>query len=190
MKIEKLLYFPLGNNVVIGHRVKKQLKFLKEKVPSYFLNRRMDDLGCGDGKTTLLLKDIFLPTRLRGFDVLPHQVKRAKEKGIEAEVKDLEKDVPSGELAIIWGVLHHIDNVDSCLKKIKENYDLIFIREPIKNGTALWFGELGHPFQEEEVKHLVGKYLNGSQVFYYDENIFIFWNSSKLDTRKVGIKGV
>lgn len=188
MKIEKLLYFPLGNNVVIGRRVKKQLKFLKENVPSSFLNRRMDDLGCGDGKTTLLLKDIFLPTKLRGFDVLPHQVKRAKDKGIEADVIDLEKDVPSGELAIIWGVLHHIDDIDSCLKKIKENYNLVFIREPLKNGTVLRFGELGHPLQEEEFKHLVEKYLNGSQIYYYDENIFIFWTSSKSEARTVGIK--
>ncbi len=131
MKIERLAYF-FGNRVVIGSHIKRQLKFLKEKAPPGFKYRQMDDLGCGDGKVTLLLKEIFLPTRLRGFDINPHLVKRARNRVIEAEVKDLEKDMPTGELAVMWGVLHHIEDMEGCFRRVKENYALIFIREPIK----------------------------------------------------------
>ena len=42
------------------------------------------DLGCGDGKVTVLLKDVFLPQKLRGFDVNPALVRRARGRGFEA----------------------------------------------------------------------------------------------------------
>jgi len=44
--------------VVIDSHIKRQLEFLKEKAPPGFKYRQMDDLGCGDGKVTLLLKEI------------------------------------------------------------------------------------------------------------------------------------
>jgi len=183
MKIERLAYF-FGNRIIIGAFIKRQLEFLKEKVPPGFKYRQMDDLGCGDGKITLLLKEIFLPTRLRGFDIHPHLVKRARNRVIEAEVKDLEKDMPTGELAVIWGALHHLDDIESCLRKLKENYALIFIREPIKHSTIKWL-ELGHPLTKGELEYLVEKYLDGSQIFYYDNAIFIFYVSPKLSAKAV-----
>ena len=60
------------------------------------------DLGCGDGKVTLLLKEVFRPTELRGFDINPRLVKRAGKKGIKAEVKNLDEEMPQGELAVVW----------------------------------------------------------------------------------------
>ena len=86
MKIERLTYFFLGNNVVIGSHVKRQLEFLKEKAPPDFKYRQMDDLGYGNRKITLLLKEIFLQTRLRDFDIHPHLVKQARNRVIKAEV--------------------------------------------------------------------------------------------------------
>jgi len=185
MKIERIAYFFLGNNAVIGPRVKRRLEFLRGKVPSSFKHRQTDDLGCGDGKITLLLKEIFLPTRLRGFDINPRQVRRAKGRGIEAEVKNLEEDMPTGEIAVMWGVLHHIEDVEGCLKRVKENYALIFIREPIKNGLIKWWGELGHPLRKRELKHLVEKHLAGSQIFYHDNDILIFYVSPKRNQNMV-----
>ena len=200
MKIERLAYF-FGNRVVIGSHIKRQLEFLKEKAPPGFKYRQMDDLGCGGGKVTLLLKEIFLPTRLRGFDINPHLVKRARNRVIEAEVKDLEKDMPTGELAVMWGVLHHIEDIESCLRRVKENYALIFIREPIKRSTIKWLElrhplrsikrstikwlELGHPLRKGELEYLVEKHLDGSQIFYYDNTIFIFYVSPKLSAKAV-----
>jgi len=178
MRLERLAYFFFGNNVIIGPHIRKQLKFLKEIVPPAFQQRQMDDLGCGDGKITLMLKEIFLPRKVRGFDVDPGLVKRARKKGIEASVQNLDEDIPAGELAVMWGVLHHLKDRDCCLSRIKENYPLIFIREPVRNSIIKGL-ELGHPLMRKEIEHLVDKYLPDSQLFYHGNSIFIFYTSPK-----------
>jgi len=180
MRLEKLAYIFFGNNLVVGSHIKKQLNFLRENVPPGFKYRDMDDLGCGDGKVTLLLKEIFLPRKLRGFDVNPGLVKRTRDRGIEAEVRNLEEDVPRGDLAVLWGVLHHLKDMESCLKKIKENYHLIFIREPVRKGVIRGM-ELGKPMRAEEINNLAAAYLPGSQTFYCDNNILIFYNQAGAD---------
>lgn len=176
MKMGLLSRFFSGYTLVIGSHIRRQLEFLKEKAPPDFKHRQLDDLGCGDGKITLLLKDILLPTRLRGFDVNPNLVKRARAKGIEAEVNNLEDDMPSGELGVMWGVLHHLRDREGCLRKLKENYSLIFIREPVKTGLASGL-ELGHPLRKEELESLIREYLTGSQVFYCGNSILLFYIS-------------
>ncbi len=182
MKIELLSRFFSGYNLVIGSHIKRQLEFLKEKAPPSFKYRQLDDLGCGDGKITLLLKEILLPTRLRGFDINPHLVKRARAKRIEAEVKNLEKDTPRGELGIMWGVLHHLKDKQGCLRRLKENYNLIIIREPIRVGLTRIF-ELGHPLRKEEIEYLIKETLDSSQVFYCGNSIFIFYTSPNGEYR-------
>ena len=173
IKMGLLGHFFSGYTLVIGSHIRKQLEFLREKAPPNFKQRKLDDLGCGDGKIALLLKEIFLPTRLRGFDINPHLVKRARDKGIEADVRNLEEDMPKGELGVMWGVLHHLKDKRGCLQRLKENYSLIFIREPIKTGHIKGL-ELGHPLRKEEIECLVQEYLADSQVFYCDNNILIF----------------
>lgn len=178
MKMGLFSRFLSGYTIVIGSHIRKQLEFLKENTPISFKHRQMDDLGCGDGKLTLLLKDILLPTRLRGFDINPRLVRRARNKGIEANVKNLEEDMPRGELAVLWGVLHHLKDKEDCLKRVKENYDLIFIREPIRNSIFRVL-ELGNTLRKEEFEHLVKKHLAGSQIYYCGNNILIFYMSPK-----------
>lgn len=175
-KIEKLVSSFSGCNLIIGPHIRKQLKFLKENIPEGFQYREMDDLGCGDGKITLLLKDIFLPRKLRAFDVNPALVKRARVKGIQAEVKNLEEDTPTGELAVMWGVLHHLDDMGDCLERIKGNYNLIFIREPIKTGSVNLL-EMGHPLRKEDIETLFKEHLPDSQIFYCGNSILIFYIS-------------
>ena len=184
MKMERLAYFFFGNNIIIGPHIRKQLKFLKEIVPVTFQQRQMDDLGCGDGKVTLLLKEIFLPERVRGFDINPGLVRRARKKGIEADVQNLGEDMPTGELAVMWGVLHHLKDRECCLNKIKENYALIFIREPVRSSTIKWL-ELGHPLTKDEIEHLVKEHLPDSQIIYHGNSIFIFYVSPKSGVRSL-----
>ena len=150
---------------------------LETRVPAGFQDRELDDLGCGDGKITLLLKKIFLPRKLRGFDVNPALVKRARNKGIEAEVRDLDAGIPAGELAVMWGVLHHLKDIEVCLKRIRENYEQAFIREPIKNGAIKGL-EMGKPLVKNEIESLVQRYLSNAQTFYYGHCIFIFYSRS------------
>ena len=174
MKLENIAYSFFGNNLIIGSHIKKQLAFLKAIVPAELQQREMDDLGCGDGKVTVLLEKIFQPSKLRGFDINRNLVRRARSRGIDAKIIDLNRQVPGGELAVMWGVLHHLHDVESCLCRVKENYPLIFIREPFR--TSFMAGiELGYPLWLKEILNLINRHLPGSQIHYCDNNILVFY---------------
>jgi hypothetical protein len=128
---------------------------------------------------TLILKDIFQPRKLRGFDINPVLVKRARNKGIEASVRDLNLEMPTGELALMWGVLHHLKDRETCLKRIRENYAMAFIREPIKNNIRVDL-EMGKPLVKEEIENLVQKYFAQARTFYFGNSIFIFYQSPQI----------
>jgi hypothetical protein len=174
MKLENLAYALFGNNLVIGSHIRKQLAFLKEIIPAELQYREMDDLGCGDGKVTMLLREIFLPVKLRGFDINHGLVRRAKSRGIEAGTIDLDRQVPGGELAVLWGVLHHLHDFESCLCRVRESYPLLFIREPVRTGLMSGL-ELGHPLRLKELTCLVNRHLPGAQVHYCDNSVLVFY---------------
>jgi hypothetical protein len=176
--VQKVVYFVFGTNFIIGRQIKAQLRWLNDQVPPEFKGRALDDLGCGDGKITVRLKNVFEPTKLRGFDVNPGLVIRAKMRGVEAEVRDLDSSLPSGELAVMWGVLHHLKDKESCLKRISQNYPLAFIREPIKNKNMDGL-EMGKPLIKSEIEKLAKQYFPGSKILYNGHCIFIFYVSSK-----------
>jgi SAM-dependent methyltransferase len=169
-----MVYAVFGTSAVIGLNIRVQLKMLKSRVPPAFLNRDMDDLGCGDGKITYYLKEVFQPKRVRGFDIYPSLVKRAKDRGIAAEIQDLETALPKGELAVMWGVLHHLKDPETCLKRISENYDMTFIREPIKNNPVKGL-EMGEPLVKTQIEGWIEKYFPGADFFYQGHCIFIFY---------------
>ncbi|HEX7474997.1 MAG TPA: class I SAM-dependent methyltransferase [Dehalococcoidales bacterium] len=173
-QLQKIVYSIFGTNFFIGNQIKTQIKMLATRLPPEFKDRELDDLGCGDGKITLRLKEVFRPRRLRGFDVNPSLIKRARKIGIEAQFGDLDVGLPSGELAVMWGVLHHLKDRENCIKKIKENYSMAFIREPVKN-KAIAGLEMGRPLIKEEIESLVKKYLPNARTFYYGHCIFIFY---------------
>jgi hypothetical protein len=179
MNLESLAYYFFGNNLIIGSHIRRQIEFLKGVLPPHFRHRKMDDLGCGDGKVTVLLKDIFLPSRLRGFDVSAGLVRRARGWGIDAEVKNLDDGLPAGELAVMWGVLHHLKDCSHCLGRLKENYPLIFIREPVRNSYFRWL-ELGHTMRTSEIETLVNECLLGAQVYYCGNSVLIFYVSPQF----------
>lgn len=177
--LEYFLYTFLGNNIVIGSHIKDQLNFLSKILPDDFKRRKMYDLGCGDGKITSLLKEIFQPKECLGFDVNPRLIKLAQKRGIKAEVFDLERGIPKGELATIWGVLHHLKSPKKILKRLKENFKFIFIREPLKTKITFWelitFLELGKPFEKEKFQEDLRDVFRNFKSFVYKNAIFIFW---------------
>ena len=174
--IERLAYLIFGNNLVVGLHIKKQLEFLREHIPPEFKHRKMDDLGCGDGKVTVRLKEIFQPESLRCFDVNPGLVRRSRKKGFCAEVMNLNEDFPSGELAVMWGSLHHLEDMAGCLDRLKRNYDMVFIREPLSEGGVSWL-ELGHPASKEEMENMVAEHLPGARIIFQDNAAHIFYVS-------------
>lgn len=178
MTAERFLHALFGNNIVIGPHVLRQLDCLRRVVPSDFRERRVDDLGCGDGKLTVLLREILRPVRLRGFDVNPALVRRARSRGIEARVLDIEDRVPVGELAVLWGVLHHLSDPARCLARVRANYDCAFIREPIKGASPTCL-ELGNPLGRRELGDLARRSLAGSDLIFYDDCVFAFCDFRK-----------
>lgn len=179
MRLESLAYLLFGNNLIIGAHIRKQLAFLREIVPVHLQHRNMDDLGCGDGKVTVLLEQIFQPTKLRGFDIHPGLVRRARKRGIDAMVGDLDGDMPTGELAVMWGVLHHLQDATGCLCRLRENYPLIFVREPVRAGFSKGL-ELGSPLPREELVGLAQQHLPGAQIHQYHNNLLIFYTSPDM----------
>jgi hypothetical protein len=187
-RLQNIVYSLFGTNFVIGTHIKDQIKMLKENVPQDFRQRDLDDLGCGDGKITLQLKEIFQPRKLRGFDVNPNLVKRARHNGIEAEVCDLDATIPSGDLAVMWGVLHHLKDQETCLKRIRDNYNLAFIREPLKDNIRVdW--EMGQPLIKEEIEAMVRKYLVNAHYFFVGHCIFIFYVSPDFESGRKAPSG-
>jgi len=174
MKLENLAYAFFGNNLVVGAHIRRQLAFLKEIAPAELQHREMDDLGCGDGKVTMLLEEVFQPTKLRGFDINPSLVRRARSRGIDAEVINLDEHMPDGELAVVWGVLHHLQDFKACLRRLRESYPLIFIREPLRTGFVNGL-ELGHPLRMKEIICLVNRHLPDSQIHCCDSSVMIFY---------------
>jgi SAM-dependent methyltransferase len=174
MKLESLTYFCFGNNVVIGKHIRTQLDFLRSILPEDLRCREMDDLGCGDGKVTLLLKDVFQPEKLRGYDISQGLVRRAIGRGIDAGNINLDTHVPSGELAVVWGVLHHLKDPARALDKIRENYPLVFIREPVKTGFFKGL-EMGRPLRLEAWTEMFNRHLPGCRIHYCNDSIMVFY---------------
>lgn len=175
MDLEKLFYLPFGNNLIIGGDMKRKVEFSKSFIPESFKEKEVYDLGCGDGRVTLLLKEIFSPSTskkkdnskaLRGCDSEESLVKRAKERGIKAEQVNLEEEMPEGDLAIMWGVLHHLKNQREVLERIANNFNYFFLREPLVPSSKLArlkpsnLFELGDPFQEKEIKKMLQETLS------------------------------
>jgi len=180
MKAEDIFYSFFGNNIIIGSHIEKQLNFLKENIPEDFKRREMHDLGCGDGKVTILLEKIFDPKEILAYDANKGLVERIKKKGINAKVMDFENEIPSGELAVMWGVFHHLQKQKEVLEKIKNNFDFLFFREPLiqKNSRKSIF-ELGEPFERSEIDQIIDETIGECQKFEYENAIFVFFKKNR-----------
>lgn len=184
--LEKILYAPFGNNIIIGKHIKDQLNFLKKVLPEEFKGKEIYDLGCGDGKVTILLKEIFQPKKVFAVDVEEGLIKKAQKRGINAKIMNLEKEMPKGELAVMWGVLHHLKNPKEVLERIKNNFQYFFLREPLRKegygSERLKISnilELGKPFEKKEIKKILNEVFENCQVFEYNGAIMMLWRKEK-----------
>lgn len=176
MRLETILYSFFGNNLFVSPAIRWQMNFFKKNLPLDFQGKDMYDIGCGDGKTTLLLKKNLKAKNAFGYDIHPGLVERAKKRGIKAEVFDLEKEIPKGELAVMWGVLHHLKKQKEVLEKIKNNFDYFLMREPVK-GFSIFSNiiELGKPFRKEEIKKILDEVFEDYKFYEYKGAVFAFW---------------
>lgn len=159
---------------MVGDEHKRHLAILRQKIPEEFMGRRMVDLGCGDGINTLRLMEIFRPSSVMGFDLHPGLVRQARKRKVEAYQADLEEVEIKGELGVLWGTLHHMQNPKDFLMRLKKNFDYLFIREKVSRV----FFELGRPFSKEELLGLCQEVLGEIGLIEYrgrEHLLFIFY---------------
>jgi SAM-dependent methyltransferase len=147
-----------------NYAVDEELRSLKENLPEDFKNKQSVDLGCGDGKVSLKIKEFLDPESFLGVDLSESLVRSAIKKGLDAKVLDIENEHLTGELGILWGVVHHFTDPAGTLRKLVEKFNLLIIREPINPYRIL---EGGHRFDKDkvlEVVQLAGINLENCQI--------------------------
>lgn len=148
--IEKLMYC-FGINIS-AYNVKRELDYLHKNLPDTYKNRDVVDIGCGDGKISLKLITILKPKSFFGIDISKSLTKSAKKRGINVKVLNIENQEISGDLGILWGVLHHLNNPIETLKKLKKNFNGLIIRESIDEKRLF---EIGYKLNRDKLMKIL-----------------------------------
>lgn len=168
----KIGYRLIGNSVAsltsAGH-----FKYIENKIPQEFLGRNISDLGCGDGHATRKIMRLFKTKKIKGYEVNRYLVAKARKRGLAVEQTDLGKEVPKGEMATVWGVVHHLQNQEAFLKKIRANFRFAVFNEPVKGFWAFLDG--GEPKKEKEWRMLFEKVLGKCEYLRFKDSLFVFW---------------
>ena len=168
--------YRLVGNFVANLHSRPYFDFLKGRVPPEFLGREVSDLGCGDGFATRKIVELFKAKSIKGYELNDDLIKRARKRGLVVEKIDLEKEIPAGELAVVWGVLHHLKDKENFLKRIRSNFNYAVFNEPIK---AVWaFLDGGQPLAEEEWRKLFSEILGNCDILRFKDQLFVFWKKS------------
>ncbi len=165
--------YPLLGNSAANFLGKKYFDFITDKIPPEFLNKEISDLGCGDGFATQKIKSLFKAKSIKGYEVNKYLIDKARKRGLEIKRLDLEKEVPKGEMAVVWGVIHHLNNQKEILRKIRFNFNYAVFNEPIKSFWAFLDG--GEPLTEPEWKYFFNKILGNCRFLKFKDSLFIFW---------------
>lgn len=164
--IEKIIY-SFGINIS-GYDVLRELRILDKNLPENYKKRDIIDLGCGDGKISIKLMEIFNPKFFLGVDSSRQLIKKAKKRGINSEVRDIELAGISGDIGILWGVLHHFNNPAGILKKLSGNFKSLVIRESIDDKRIF---EIGNKFNKNTLfKILAEAEIDISEIIEIKEN--------------------
>jgi ubiquinone/menaquinone biosynthesis C-methylase UbiE len=115
-------------NNAIRRLIQKHLEF---KTFERFLDRHgidlrgraLLDLGCGSGYGSELISEALSPAKLVALDLMPEQIRRAKERRLPVEfrVGDAEKiDLPDSSIdaVFVFGALHHVPRWRQALAEI------------------------------------------------------------------------
>lgn len=160
-------------NLIANLLGKPHFDFLKDKIPSEFLGREISDLGCGDGFATQRIKEIFKARSIKGYETNDYLIEKARKRGMIVKRVDLEEHVPKGEMAAIWGVLHHLKDKEKFLGRVGSNFKCAVFNEPVKNVWSFLDG--GEPLTEKEWRGLFSKTLGSYTSLRFKDNLFVFW---------------
>lgn len=151
-QLEKFMY---SFGITCMAKPRTEFKLLKEKLPAEFKKRHITEYGCGDGVVSIGLKEITQAKTYRCVDLYASMVASAKKRGLDAEVHDATKNTLSGDVALFWGSLHHMENPAEVLKNIKRNFNSILIREAVDYKGLFHFTDIGDKFRRNEFLELL-----------------------------------
>ncbi len=85
--------------------------------------RDLLDAGCGNGYGLTLLADAFAPRRLVGFDLMPEQIERARQRGVRAEIAvgditAIAHPDATFDGVFVFGILHHVPAWRAALREL------------------------------------------------------------------------
>ncbi len=177
----KIGYWLVGN---FFHNIFRRpySEFLKKTLSPEFLGHEICDLGCGDGSATIKLKDLFQAKSIKGYEINDSLIRRTRKRGIVVEKSDLEKEVPCGEMATVWAVIHHFKDKEGFLKKVRSNFLYAIFIEPVKCWWAFLDG--GEPLSEKKWRELFDKILGDCIFLRFRDNLFVFWTKNPTDEKK------
>ncbi len=144
--LEKVMY-SFGINYS-GYDVATELLYLSQHLPSEYTHRDITDIGCGDGKISKRIASVLESESYCGVDRSKQLIKSALRRGIRAKVLDIEKEELVGDVGILWGVVHHLNEPTKALSKLTKNFNGLIIRESIDEKR---FFELGHKFDRAKL---------------------------------------
>jgi SAM-dependent methyltransferase len=152
--IEKFMYsFGITCMALPSH----DLRVLKEMLPDKFRKRHVTEFGCGDGRVSLEIRKIVDAKTYKAVDLYASLVYSAKKRGLDAEVHDATKNSLSGDVALFWGSLHHMENPADVLRNIKKNFKSIIITEAINYKGLFHFTDIGQKFRRKEFLQLLAE---------------------------------
>ena len=100
------------------------------------------DVGCGDGTFTIKIFDSFKPRNIfgvdyskKGIDVATKKVKKTQKKRIKfkyIDIYEIDKKIKKYkyDVALLSGVLHHLDRAEVIVYKLSKVVDNIIVIEP------------------------------------------------------------
>ncbi|MDX1536051.1 MAG: class I SAM-dependent methyltransferase [Candidatus Spechtbacterales bacterium] len=149
-KIEKILY-SFGTSFS-GYDVDIEIKYLKDNILDKYKNRDVVDIGCGDGKLSIRIKEVLEPESFLGVDLSDAMIASAQKKGLDARVLNVEETNLSGDMGVMWGSLHHLTNPVRTTKNLSGKFKDIMIRESIDDSRIF---ELGHKMSKQDLMNVI-----------------------------------
>ena len=126
---------------------------LGKVAPKMFFGRKITDIGCGDGENTLKIAKVLKAKEVQGVEVTRSFAKTANKKGLKITILRPGQKV-SGDLGVLWGVVHHFTNPAEDMAAIVKNFKSLIIREP--TDYRRWW-EAGKRIKEKEMSEMVEK---------------------------------
>lgn len=152
------------------------------------------EIGCGQGTGARIIYDLFSPERYVGIDLDPRMIQRARKKAhalrnatfLEGNVAGLDFPDASFDLAIDFGIVHHVPNWKDALAEVhrtlKPRGEFLFedlSLETWERGIGIPFRKItDHPYDQMFRKQEFVDELHtlGFEVEVHEENPFSFYH--------------